>query len=87
MNVIFKKQLPRRTFLRGVGGVLALPLLDAMVPALGRADVTKGPSRMAVLYFPNGVQVDSWYLKAASDVMPLPETLEKFDHQFRPQIP
>lgn len=77
MNVIFKKQLPRRTFLRGVGGVMALPLLDAMVPALGRADVTKGPSRMAVLYFPNGVQVDSWYLKAASDVMPLPEKLPR----------
>jgi hypothetical protein len=58
MNVIFKKQLPRRTFLRGAGGVLALPLLDAMIPALGRADATKGPARMAVVYFPNGVQVD-----------------------------
>ena len=33
MNLIFKKQLPRRTFLRGMGSVVALPLLDAMVPA------------------------------------------------------
>ena len=32
--VITKKALPRRTFLRGLGATLALPLLDAMVPAL-----------------------------------------------------
>ena len=32
--VITKKALPRRTFLRGMGATLALPLLDAMVPAL-----------------------------------------------------
>ena len=32
---ITKKALPRRTFLRGMGVTLALPLLDAMVPALG----------------------------------------------------
>ena len=39
MNVILKKQLPRRTFLRGMGSVLALPLLDAMVPAFVKAAV------------------------------------------------
>ena len=77
MNVIFKKQLQRRTFLRGAGGVMALPLLDAMIPALGRADATKGPARMAVVYFPNGVQVDSWYLKTESDIIPLPEKLPR----------
>ena len=32
--MIFKKTIPRRTFLRGVGTTLALPLLDAMMPAL-----------------------------------------------------
>ena len=63
MNVIFKKQLPRRAFLRGVGGVVALPLLDAMIPSLGRAAASQAPSRMAIVYFPNGVQVDSWFLK------------------------
>jgi hypothetical protein len=60
MNVILKKQLPRRTFLRGVGGVLALPMLDAMVPALVRAAATTSPTRLAILYFPNGVQVEAW---------------------------
>ena len=33
MNLAMKKHLPRRTFLRGVGTALALPLLDSMVPA------------------------------------------------------
>ena len=33
MNFITKKHLPRRTFLRGAGVTLALPLLDSMVPA------------------------------------------------------
>ena len=32
--IITKMALPRRTFLRGIGATLALPLLDAMVPAL-----------------------------------------------------
>ena len=32
--MITKMSLPRRTFLRGIGATLALPLLDAMVPAL-----------------------------------------------------
>ena len=77
MNLIFKKQLPRRTFLRGMGGVAALPFLDAMIPALGRADAAKSPARMAVLYFPNGVQTDSWYLNATSDIMKLPEKLPR----------
>ena len=41
--IITKMALPRRTFLRGVGATLALPLLDAMVPALiGRP---RGPRR------------------------------------------
>ena len=32
--IITKKALPRRTFLRGMGATVALPLLDAMVPAM-----------------------------------------------------
>jgi hypothetical protein len=33
MHVITRKQFPRRTFLRGAGAAMALPFLDAMVPA------------------------------------------------------
>jgi hypothetical protein len=49
---ITKKHLPRRTFLRGVGATLALPLLDAMVPAFG-APVEQGP-RLGFVYVPHG---------------------------------
>ena len=41
---ITKKALPRRTFLRGLGATLALPLLDAMVPALSALAQTRRPA-------------------------------------------
>lgn len=59
--IITKKSLDRRTVLRGVGATLALPLLDAMVPALsGRAVGTLTPKRLGLLYVPNGVILESW---------------------------
>ncbi len=36
MQILTGKAMPRRTFLRGMGATVALPYLDAMVPALGR---------------------------------------------------
>ena len=48
-----RKSLPRRTVLRGLGSVVALPFLDAMVPALSKA-ATIAPKRFGVTYFPNG---------------------------------
>ena len=66
MNIILKKQLERRTFLRGMGTVLALPMLDAMMPALVRAASTASPTRMAILYFPNGVQETTWNIASGS---------------------
>jgi hypothetical protein len=51
--VILKKYIPRRTFLRGAGATLALPLLDAMTPAL--AQEAKRPIRMAFMQTPNGI--------------------------------
>jgi hypothetical protein len=59
-------QIHRRTFLRGVGAAMALPMLDAMVPSLGSvvsaANSTAGklPKRMAFVYVPNGVQMNEW---------------------------
>ena len=43
--IVTKKALPRRTFLRGVGAALALPLLDAMVPADDRRWPRRRPTR------------------------------------------
>jgi hypothetical protein len=54
---ITKKALPRRTFLRGVGVTLGLPLLDAMVPSLtALAQTPANPvKRLGFIYLPNGV--------------------------------
>src|SRR5262252_5368457 len=51
--VVFKKAIPRRTLLRGMGATLALPLLDAMTPVFSAA--TKRPVRMAFMQVPNGI--------------------------------
>src|SRR5262245_59337400 len=54
--IITKMALPRRTFLRGMGAALALPLLDAMVPALSAATQSAAPKRLGFIYgSPNGV--------------------------------
>jgi hypothetical protein len=58
--IITKYSLPRRTFLRGVGATLALPFLDAMVPALAAADATKPVRRLGVVYVPNGMAMPYW---------------------------
>src|SRR5687767_15728703 len=54
---VSKVSLPRRTFLRGVGATLALPLLDAMVPALTAQSRTAARPlrRLGFVYMPNGV--------------------------------
>jgi hypothetical protein len=53
--IITKMSLPRRTFLRGVGATLALPFLDAMVPALSAAASSR-PRRLGFIYgSPNGI--------------------------------
>ena len=59
---IFKKTLPRRTVLRGLGASLALPLLDSMVPALSSASaqVAQPAKRLGVVYVPNGMAMKSW---------------------------
>jgi hypothetical protein len=56
--IITKKTLARRTMLRGMGAAVALPLLDAMFPAMAAAP---GPvRRLGVVYHPNGVIYDQW---------------------------
>jgi hypothetical protein len=59
--LITKMALPRRTFLRGVGAAVALPFLDAMMPALS-AQAKKAPTvrRLGFVYTPNGATMASW---------------------------
>jgi hypothetical protein len=59
--MVFKKALPRRTFLRGMGATLALPLVDGMVPAFARAQGTaQSPTRLSFIYVPNGIIMERW---------------------------
>ena len=76
-----KWQLPRRTFLKGMGTAIALPMLEAMMPGLSLAAKSGGngkatPSRMAFLYVPNGVNMADWTPCGVGDDFVLPSVLE-----------
>jgi hypothetical protein len=60
--IITKKCLPRRSFLRGAGAMIALPLLESMVPAFtALAKTAAAPvRRLGVVYVPNGIIMDKW---------------------------
>jgi hypothetical protein len=61
-----RRALSRRTMLRGFGAALALPMLDAMVPAMATAatNAAKSPAlRLAFTYVPNGVNYKEWLPK------------------------
>ena len=76
---IQKLAIPRRTFLRGLGTTLALPVLDAMVPALSAAPAA--PPRFSFLYIANGVIQEQWTPKAAGanyELTPILKPLEAF---------
>ena len=59
---VTKKHLPRRTFLKGVGVSLALPLLDSMIPArtLLAQTAAKPLARLGFVYMPQGAIMDKW---------------------------
>ncbi len=60
--IVTKMALPRRTFLRGLGAAVALPLLDAMTPALATAAQTAGKPvrRLGFVYLPMGMNPVPW---------------------------
>ena len=59
--VVTRTHLPRRAFLRGVGVTLALPLLDAMVPALtAQAPAAQPIRRFGAIYVPHGSLLSHW---------------------------
>jgi hypothetical protein len=78
-----KKSLSRRTVLRGAGAVVALPFLDAMVPAFlpkARA-ATMTPLRFGVVYVPNGEIMQQWIPKTVGkgfEFTPILKPLEPF---------
>ena len=76
--IITKKALPRRTFLRGIGATVALPLLDAMVPSM--TALAKSPAepvrRLGFVYMPMGCDVARWTPPAEGKLVELSPTLE-----------
>jgi len=71
--------IPRRTFLRGLGTVVALPVLESMLPASGAAAAAgtgKLPVRMAFVYTPNGQDMQNWTPKTLGTDYELTPTLE-----------
>jgi hypothetical protein len=84
--VVTKMALPRRTFLRGVGATLALPLLDAMVPALSaRSAAATSVPRLGFVYFANGANMESWTPKTPGSRLALSPTLAPLE-AFREQM-
>jgi hypothetical protein len=83
---ITKMSLPRRTFLRGMGVTVALPLLEAMVPALtATAQTAANPvRRFGAVYLPHGKILDQWTPAAEGrgfEFTPILKPLEAFrDH-------
>jgi hypothetical protein len=87
MGIITQKALPRRTFLRGLGVSLALPLLDGMVPAFAaiRDTAARGARRFGAFYVPNGVEMRAWTPAAEGTGFSLPSILEPLT-PFRDQL-
>ena len=79
--IITKTHLPRRTFLRGVGATLALPLLDGMVPALSplRASAAAPVKRLGVVYVPNGIVMNQWTPDATGSGFEMKPVMQPFE--------
>jgi hypothetical protein len=81
---ISKKHIGRRTMLQGVGAAIALPLVDAMLPAsTAWAETVAGkvPKRFAFIGFPHGAIMDSWWPKETGKqftISPILKPLEPF---------
>src|SRR5215472_13869080 len=81
--IITRKAMNRRAVLRGLGTGVALPLLDAMVPALTafQKTVAKPVNRFGAVYVPNGMMMAHWTPSAegsAFEFTPILKPLEPF---------
>ncbi|HEX6992720.1 MAG TPA: DUF1552 domain-containing protein [Gammaproteobacteria bacterium] len=77
MTFLTRKHLPRRTVLRGLGATIALPLLDAMVPAgTALAQTAARPvPKLGFIYFPHGAIMKEWTPTAVGREFDLPPVL------------
>lgn len=83
---VFKKAIPRRTVLKGMGSVVALPVLDGMVPAFGKATATDTPTRLGIVFTGNGMwPMDKWTPQTEGADFKLSPTMEPLA-PFRDQL-
>ena len=83
---VTQKHLERRTFLRGVGAAIALPMLDAMVPAFAApGKAAQAPVRTSFVYVPNGIVMDNWTPKTVGKAFDITRTLKPLE-PFRDQM-
>jgi len=78
MTFVTRKSLRRRTLLRGIGATVALPLLDAMIPALS-AKPLKSTPRLGFIYIANGVIQDQWIPKTTGPNFALSPILQPLE--------
>jgi hypothetical protein len=73
-----RRYIARRTFLKGLGLSVGLPLLDAMSPSrlLAAEAPAAAPTRMAFVFFPNGCIMPAWKPEQAGEAYELPDTLK-----------
>jgi hypothetical protein len=78
---ITKKHLSRRTVLRGLGTSIALPLLDAMIPAAtALAQTAAAPTpRLGFIYFPHGAVMNRWTPSGEGSTFELPQILKPLE--------
>lgn len=78
--IVSKKYLPRRTFLKGMGVVVGLPMLEAMTPAFAKAgESAKAPMRLVFGYVPNGIEMKSWTPGGVGRNFELPRILKPLE--------
>ena len=79
--ILSRKSLPRRTFLRGLGATLALPLLDAMIPAATAATRTAAVpvKRLGFVFMPMGCDLSRWTPGAAGKLETLSPILSSLE--------
>jgi len=87
VSFITKKHLSRRTFLRGAGVTVALPLLESMVPAgTALAQTAAAPkSRLGCIYIPHGATMDKWTPSGEGTGFEFSEILKPLD-AFRDRV-
>jgi hypothetical protein len=75
---ITRKSLPRRTVLRGLGTVVALPFLESMVPAMTAVaqSAARPPLRFGAVYVPNGCPIPYWMPEGEAGALKLTPILE-----------